>query len=32
MSEVLVLGLKDENNSIVLVVPDKNIPNGSKLI
>ena len=32
ISEVLVLGLNDENNSIVLAVPDKNVPNGSKLI
>ena len=31
ISEVLVLGLNDENNSIVLVVPEKNVPNGSKL-
>ena len=32
ISDVLVLGLNDENNSIVLAVPDKNVPNGSKLI
>tara|TARA_A100001011_G_scaffold359568_1_gene406164 strand:+ start:197 stop:532 length:336 start_codon:yes stop_codon:yes gene_type:complete len=32
ISEVLVLGLNDGNNSIVLAVPDKNVPNGSKLI
>ena len=31
ISEVLVLGLNDENNSIVLAVPEKNVPNGSKL-
>ena len=32
ISDVLVLGLNDENNSIVLAVPDKIVPNGSKLI
>ena len=32
ISEVLVLGFNNENNSIVLAVPDKNVPNGSKLI
>ena len=31
ISEVLILGLNDENNSIVLAVPEKNVPNGSKL-
>ena len=32
ISEVLILGLNDVNNSIVLAVPEKNVPNGSKLI
>lgn len=31
MSEVLVLGLSNENNEIVLVHPDRKIPNGQKL-
>ena len=31
MSEVLVLGLEDENQSIVLISPEANVPNGSKL-
>ena len=31
MSEVLVLGLEDENQSIVLIAPEANVPNGSKL-
>ena len=32
ISEVLVLGFKNENNSIVLVSPEFEVPNGSKLI
>ena len=32
ISEVLVLGLKDDNNSIVLISPEFDVPNGSKLI
>lgn len=31
MSEVLVLGLGDENGNIVLVSPDHQVPNGRKL-
>lgn len=31
MSEVLVLGLSDESNAIVLVRPDQEVPNGQKL-
>lgn len=31
MSEVLVLGLGDENGNIVLVSPDSQVPNGRKL-
>lgn len=31
MSEVLVLGLSDESNAIVLVGPDQEVPNGQKL-
>ena len=31
MSEVLVLGLEDENQYIVLIAPEANVPNGSKL-
>ena len=31
VSEVLILGLPDKNNSIVLAVPDASVPNGSKL-
>mgnify|MGYP001351103609 CR=1 FL=1 len=31
ISEVLILGLTDQNNSIVLAVPDTNVPNGAKL-
>lgn len=30
-SEVLTTGLPDENGAVVLVSPDKKIPNGSKL-
>ncbi len=31
MSEVLVLGFPDGEGSVVLVVPDKQVPNGGKL-
>lgn len=31
MSEVLVLGLSDESNAIVLVGPDQEVPNGQQL-
>ncbi len=31
MSECLVTGLSDEKNNVVLVSPDKKIPNGKKL-
>ena len=31
MSEVLVLGLSDEKNAIVLVTPGMTVPNGQKL-
>lgn len=31
MSEVLVLGLTNESNAIVLVQPDQKVPNGQKL-
>src|SRR5689334_25106908 len=31
MSEVLVLGFPDGDGSVVLVVPDKKVPNGGKL-
>jgi tRNA-binding protein len=31
MSEVLVLGLSDESNGIVLVTPDSKVSNGQKL-
>jgi len=31
MSEVLVLGFSDENGAIVLVAPDKKVPNGGRL-
>ena len=31
MSEILVLGLTDESNSIVLVGPDVEVPSGQKL-
>ncbi|MHA7851576.1 tRNA-binding protein [Roseovarius sp.] len=31
MSEVLVLGLSDENGQIVLLAPDKPVPNGEKM-
>ena len=32
ISEVLVLGLKNNENSIVLISPEFDVPNGSKLI
>lgn len=31
MSEVLVLGFMDEQESVVLVAPDRKVPNGKKL-
>ncbi|MBI3710389.1 MAG: tRNA-binding protein [Proteobacteria bacterium] len=31
MSEVLVLGFPDSGGSVVLIVPDKPVPNGGKL-
>jgi tRNA-binding protein len=31
MSEVLTLGFPDENGSVVLIAPDKKIPNGGRL-
>src|SRR3954454_13200851 len=31
MSEVLTLGFPDEDGSVVLIAPDKKIPNGGKL-
>jgi tRNA-binding protein len=31
MSEVLTLGFPDATGDVVLVVPDKNVPNGGKL-
>ncbi len=31
MSEVLVLGLSDTNGDIVLLGPDRNIPNGERM-
>lgn len=32
MSEILVTGFPDENGHVVLTVPDKKVPNGSRLI
>ena len=32
MSEVLVLGLSDSDHKIVLMQPDKDVPNGARLI
>ena len=31
MSEVLTLGMPDSDGDVVLVVPDKNVPNGGRL-
>lgn len=31
MSECLVLGVYDQNNDVILLNPDKNTPNGSKI-
>lgn len=31
MSEVLVLGLSNESNDIVLIEPDRTVPNGQRL-
>ena len=31
MSEILVLGVPDENNEVVLITPDKNVENGGRL-
>ncbi|MEX0280833.1 MAG: tRNA-binding protein [Arenibacterium sp.] len=31
MSEILVLGLPDENGEIVLVTPDKHVPRGGRM-
>jgi tRNA-binding protein len=31
MSEVLTLGFPDDNGAVVLIAPDKKIPNGGKL-
>lgn len=30
-SEVLVLGFPDENDAVILIAPDKKVPNGKKL-
>ncbi|GAB5375384.1 MAG: tRNA-binding protein [Acuticoccus sp.] len=32
MSEVLTLGFADDNGAIVLAVPDKDVPNGERLM
>lgn len=31
MSEALVLGLPDENGEVVLLTPDKSVPNGARM-
>jgi len=31
MSQVLALGFPDENGGVVLIAPDKAVPNGGKL-
>ena len=31
MSEILVLGLSDDNGDIVLIRPDKTVPNGARM-
>ena len=31
MSEILILGVPDENNEVVLVTPDKDVENGGRL-
>ncbi len=31
MSEVLVLGVPDENEEVVLLTPDKSVPNGARM-
>lgn len=31
MSEILVLGFPDENGEVVLIVPDRPVPDGGKL-
>ena len=31
MSDVLILGVPDENGAVVLIVPDENVPIGGKL-
>lgn len=31
MSEALVLGLPDENGAVVLIAPDKSVPDGGRL-
>ena len=31
LSEVLVLGVSDENGDIVLISPDRGVPNGGRM-